>query len=174
MDAEVADFLRYCKIERRLAEETCRAYARDVGACIVSLRSVGVESLEEVRIRHLRGFLDAEAGHRPAPSSQARTIAALRGFFRFCVENEYLDRDPAAALRTPKQPEVLPDVLERGELRRLLSAPGRGRRGERALFIGVQGKRLSATILASTFRRYASAAGVTERRRVTPHTRLKT
>jgi integrase len=28
------------------------------------------------------------------------------------------------ALHTPKQPEVLPDVLDRGELRQLLSAPG--------------------------------------------------
>jgi site-specific recombinase XerD len=99
MDSELADFLRYCKVERRLAEETCRAYGRDVGACIAFLHSVGIERLEEVRIRHLRGFLDTEATHRPAPSSQARTIAALRGFFRFCVENEYLDRDPAAALR---------------------------------------------------------------------------
>ena len=250
MDAEVADFLRYCRIERRLAPETCRAYGRDVSACIAFLRSVGIERLEEVKIRHLRGFIETEMEHRPAPSSQARTIAALRGFFRFCVESEYLDRDPALPLRTPKKREVLPDVLERREVRRLLSAPGRadvwqrhyagreerdrlllalfaygglrraellgidlddvdldrmllrvrrakggrervlpihpalvplfdaylttrlrlGRPGERALFIGVQGRRLSATILASTFRRYARAAGVTERKRITPHT----
>lgn len=41
---------------------------------------------------------------------------------------------------------------------------------ERALFVGVQGRRLSATILSSTFRRYAHAAGVTKHKRVTPHT----
>jgi site-specific recombinase XerD len=41
---------------------------------------------------------------------------------------------------------------------------------ERALFTGVQGKRLSATIMAMTFRRYAAAAGVTDRKRVTPDT----
>lgn len=250
MDVEVADFLRYCKIERRLAPLTCKAYARDVGACIAYLRSIDIDELQAVRVAHLRRFLSAEAEHRPAPSSQARTIAALRGFFRFCIETEYLDRDPAAVLRTPKKREVLPDVLDRAELRRLLSAPGqadvwqrhfagreerdrlllalfsygglrraellgldlddvdldrmllrvrhakgarervlpihpalvplldgylatrlqRGRPGERALFVGVQGRRLSATILASTFRRYARAAGVTERKRITPHT----
>ena len=38
------------------------------------------------------------------------------------------------------------------------------------LFVGVQGRRLSPTILAQTFLRYARAAGVTERKRVTPHT----
>jgi integrase/recombinase XerC len=34
----------------------------------------------------------------------------------------------------------------------------------------VQGRRLTVTILSQTFRRYAQAAGVTARKRVTPHT----
>jgi integrase/recombinase XerC len=41
---------------------------------------------------------------------------------------------------------------------------------EPALFVGVQGRRLSPTIMAQTFIRYARAAGVTNRKRVTPHT----
>ena len=36
--------------------------------------------------------------------------------------------------------------------------------------MGVRGKRLSPTILTQTFLRYARAAGVTHRKRVTPHT----
>jgi integrase/recombinase XerC len=39
-----------------------------------------------------------------------------------------------------------------------------------ALFVGVQGQRLSPTTLAATFRRYATAAGVSDRKHVTPHT----
>jgi integrase/recombinase XerC len=46
----------------------------------------------------------------------------------------------------------------------------RARDPEPALFVGVQGKRLSITILVQTFRHYAHAAGVTDRKRVTPHT----
>ena len=38
------------------------------------------------------------------------------------------------------------------------------------LFVGVQGRRLTPTILTQTFLRYARAAGVNERKRVTPHT----
>jgi integrase/recombinase XerC len=41
---------------------------------------------------------------------------------------------------------------------------------EPALFVGVQGKRLSSTIMVQTFLRYVRAAGVTEHKRVTPHT----
>lgn len=248
MNAETADFLRYCEIERRLAPATCRAYGRDVRACTTFLHSMGITDLAAVRVGHLRRFLAAEVEHRPAPASQARTIAALRCFFRFCVENEYLDKDPAAVLRTPKKREALPDVLDVTELRRLLATPGstqvwqrrfagrdqrdrlllalfaysglrrsellaldwddldlerrlirvrtaKGGRGrvvpihpalmplidaylatrlplghERALFTGAHGARLSTTIMATTFRRYAAAAGVTDRKRVTPHT----
>jgi integrase/recombinase XerD len=243
---ELDDFLRFCGVERRLAPETCRAYERDVSACITFLQNDSL-TLADVRTPDLRRFLADEATRRPAPSSQSRTVAALKCFFRFCVENEYLERDPAAVLRTPKKREALPDVLDRRELRRLLAVteredvwkrhfPGRRERDrlllallaygglrrsellgldwddvdlerrlirvrrakggrqrvvpihpalvalfvdylatrlpltERALFTGVHGKRLSETIMAMTFRRYAAAAGVTARKRVTPHT----
>ena len=41
--------------------------------------------------------------------------------------------------------------------------------GHPALFVGVLGNRLSPTILSTTFRRYASAAGVAKHKRITPH-----
>jgi site-specific recombinase XerD len=247
MHAEVADFLHYCRIERRLADLTCAAYERDVSACVSFLEADGIDELRLVRPPDLRRFLAAEAERRPAVGSQARTVAALKCFFRFCVENESLDRDPALVLRTPKKSEALPDVLDRREMTRLLAAterdgvwkrhfPGKRERDrlllalfayaglrrsellgldwddvdldrrlirvrkakggrqrvvpihpaleplfldylrfraadpEPALFTGVQGKRLSPTIMVQTFLRYARAAGVTERKRVTPHT----
>jgi site-specific recombinase XerD len=226
---------------------TCKAYERDVRACLDFLRSRGISALAEIHTSELRRFLAEESTHRPAPSSQARTVAALRCFFRFCVESDYLERDPAHVLRTPKKREALPDVLDRGELSRLLDVPGRvgvwqrvhagkperdrlllalfayaglrrsellgldcddvdldrrlirvrnakgGRQrvvpihpglvplfvtyaatrtptGDPALFVGVQGRRLSPTILTATFRRYTAAAGVAKSKRITPHT----
>jgi site-specific recombinase XerD len=244
----LADFLIHCQVERRLSDLTCRAYQRDVRACLDFLRAGGIASLAEIRTPYLlRRFLADEATRRPAPSSQARTVAALRCFFRFCVESEYLERDPAHVLRTPKKREALTDVLDRGELSRLLGVPGRAgvwqrvhegkrerdrlllalfaysglRRSELlglnvddvdlerrlirvrkakggrqrvvpihpglmplfadysaarptssdpALFVGVLGRRLTPTIMSLAFRRYATAAGVDRRKRVTPHT----
>jgi len=247
MRRELQDFLDYCRIERRLAPLTCSAYERDVGTCVVYLEREGLVTVGEVRSMHLRRFLTEESERRPAPSSQARTVAALKGFFRFLMENEQIDRDPALVLRTPKKREALPDVLDKRELVRLLEVTGRddvwkrhhdGKRErdrlllalfayaglrrsellgldwqdvdlerrllkirrakggrqrtvpihpaleplfvdylrvraddpEPALFVGVMGNRLSQTILTQTFLRYARAAGVMERKHVTPHT----
>jgi site-specific recombinase XerD len=243
----LSDFAIYCRVERRFADLTCKGYERDVGACLRFLNAEGIIALGAVRTVDLRRFLAVEITHRPSPSSQARTIAALHSFFRFCVENEHLERDPAHVLRTPKKREVLPDILDRTELFRLLEAPSRegvwkrvhpGKRerdrlllalfaygglrhsellgldrhdidldrhlirvrhakggrhravpihpglvplfvsylqvrshsSEEALFVGVQGRRLSPTVLSRTFRHYATAAGVNEHKRVTPHT----
>ena len=122
MIEELEDFLRHCRVERRLAPLTCSAYERDVRACQAFLSSEGIGTWAEVRPADLRAFLAAEASTRPAPASQARTVAALKGFFRFLVENEAIDRNPAAVLRTPKKREALPDVLDAVELERLLAA----------------------------------------------------
>jgi len=126
MKEELADFLRFCAVERRLAPLTCSAYERDVSACLGYLQGQGIVDLAEVRPTHLRAFLAEDARRRPAPSSQARATAALKSFFRFLVDDEQLERDPARPLRTPKKRETLPDVLTMAELERLLAAPARG------------------------------------------------
>jgi site-specific recombinase XerD len=61
MDREVEAFVRFCRFERRLAEQTCRASEPDVGACLRYIRSQGVESWSEVRPPDLREFLADEA-----------------------------------------------------------------------------------------------------------------
>src|SRR5271166_5198656 len=66
----LSDFLIFCRVERRLADLTCKAYDRDVRACLEFLRGDGIAALAEIRTPDLRRFLAQEATHRPAPSSQ--------------------------------------------------------------------------------------------------------
>lgn len=117
----VSDFMVHCRTERRLAPLTGQAYERDVRACLAFLAEEGVRELARVRTAHLRAFLARESERRPAQASQARALAALKCFFRFLHENEYIERDPAHVLRTPKKREALPDVLDQRELARLLA-----------------------------------------------------
>ena len=100
---ELADFLRSCASERRLAPTTCSAYERDVSACLDYLQGGGIRDLGSVKVTHLRAFLAEEQKRRPAMSSQARTTAALKCFFRFLIEEERIVHDPALPLRTPKK-----------------------------------------------------------------------
>jgi integrase/recombinase XerD len=106
-----------------------------------------------VKVTHLRAFLADEQKRRPAVSSQARTTAALKCFFRFLVEEERLVRDPALPLRTPKKREALPDVLTMGELERLLVQPARPELWERHFPGKPKRDRLLLALMAYALRR---------------------
>lgn len=45
----LSDFIIYCRVERRFADLTCKAYERDVRACLEQLRSQGIVALAEIR-----------------------------------------------------------------------------------------------------------------------------
>lgn len=160
MKQELDDFLRFCGSERRLAPKTCSAYARDVSTCLAYLQSIGIKDLAEVRVTHLRAFLAEEQKTRPAVSSQARAAAALKGFFRFLVEEERLIRDPALPLRTPKKQEVLPDVLTMRELERLLAVTARPELWERHFRGKPERDRLLLAVMAYGGLRRAELVGL--------------
>jgi site-specific recombinase XerD len=45
----LSDFVIYCRVERRLSDLTCKAYERDVRACLDFQRAAGIASLADVR-----------------------------------------------------------------------------------------------------------------------------
>jgi integrase len=89
----------------------------------------------------------AGTGFDPPPP-RARTVAALRCFFRFYVESGYLERDPSArAAHAEDARGAARRVLDRAELSRLLDVP-RPQSSEPALFLGVHGRlRLASSVL---------------------------
>ncbi|MFL5925369.1 MAG: site-specific integrase [Gaiellaceae bacterium] len=77
---ELADFLRFCRSERRLAPMTCSAYERDVSACLAYLQGEGIEALAEAKVTHLRAFPRQRAEHeagRIEPGTNDGGIAPL-------------------------------------------------------------------------------------------------
>jgi site-specific recombinase XerD len=54
---EVADFLHYCRVERRLDARACSAYERDVAACLRFLEAEGPQNVDIGGVPNLRHFL---------------------------------------------------------------------------------------------------------------------
>jgi integrase/recombinase XerD len=57
-----------------------------------------------------------------APTSLRRRAAAIRGFYRFAYGEGLIPADVAARLDLPRQPRLLPETLDIGEVERLLEA----------------------------------------------------
>jgi integrase/recombinase XerD len=131
-DAVLVDFLEHLEFERTLSPHTVVAYRRDLEPFVAFLATLG-RVPATCRESDLRAYFDGPGGDGSA-SSVARRMAAVRGFFRFLVREDRLERDPSAGLRTPKRPQALPDVLSVEEVEALISRAARpGDLGQRDL-----------------------------------------
>jgi site-specific recombinase XerC len=64
-----------------------------------------------------RDDINAWLDQYPSPSTRATYLGHLRSLFRWALENDRLDRDPTAGIRTPKVPRRLPRPIGECELR---------------------------------------------------------
>jgi len=81
------------------------------------------ELLVSVESEDARRFLAFLREREYSKSTTARKLATLRSFYKFCLKRSYVQSNPLAAIRTPKQDKRLPKFLEEHEVRRLLETP---------------------------------------------------
>ena len=115
-------YLDHLRVERRLAGHTLESYARDLSALARYAAGVGqpVESLDRPA---LEAFVREQRRRGLAPRSVARTVAAVRGFFRFLVLDRRLDSSPADDLQPPRAWPALPTFLSIEEVDTLIAQP---------------------------------------------------
>jgi integrase/recombinase XerD len=116
-------FLNYLLVEKGLARTTLESYSRDLlrYADFMEQNGCSTVSAEDtpLLLKHLIQMRSEGLGAR----SRARHLVALRGFYRFLVQEKLLVLDPAKLLDLPKTTLKLPDVLGVEEVQRLLNAP---------------------------------------------------
>lgn len=57
-----------------------------------------------------------------APRTRAKSISALRSFYRYCIASGFRKDNPAGLLETPRKTNLLPSVLEKGRVDALLNS----------------------------------------------------
>jgi integrase/recombinase XerD len=123
MTASIDQFLNYLLVEKGLSRATLESYSRDLlrYADFMDQHGQRTASAEDtpLLLKHLIQLRHEGLGAR----SRARHLVALRGFYRFLVQEKLLALDPAKLLDIPKTTLKLPDVLSVEEVRCLLNAP---------------------------------------------------
>jgi integrase/recombinase XerD len=122
-DALVDQFLNYLLVEKGLAQKTLEAYSRDIIRYRNFLDENKSTAFSEedtpLILKHLIYLRKAGLAAR----SRARHLAAIRGFYRFLVQEKILRSDPARLIDLPKSGLKLPHVLSTEEIELLLKAP---------------------------------------------------
>lgn len=119
---EIDRYLDHLAAERGLSAHTLEAYARDLGRFRDAMRTRGRERAGDIDRDDLVVFLDGLVGEGLAARSRARTLSAVRGFFRQLVLDGRLDRNPAVDLRPGKRALRVPRQLSAADIEALLGA----------------------------------------------------
>ena len=115
-------FLSYLRVERGLATNTLIAYRRDLGKLSQFARTCDKDILS-LNPGELAAFVRKLHGGGLSPKSVARTLVAVRGFYKFLIQDGHVKLDPSVDLEAPKSWQSLPRFLAPYEVEKLLSCP---------------------------------------------------
>ena len=118
----VDSYLEHLRVERRLAEHTLESYARDLQGLLAY--AAGLERAPETLSRaDLEAFVRELRSRGLSPRSVARSVAAIRGLYRYLVIDGKVERNPAEDLRPPQAWPSLPKFLSIEQVDALIAQP---------------------------------------------------
>ena len=116
---DVDDFLTHLEKERDVSPNTVKAYARDCAEFVAFLTEYtgGVAwRWSDVDRLTMRGFMARLSKRRLSKRSIARTLAGVRGLYRYLANTDVVDANPARAVGTPRAERHLPGYLDRAQI----------------------------------------------------------
>ncbi len=115
-------YLDHLRIERRLSAHTLESYGRDLEA-LAAFAAGQSRPIEALQRSDLEAFVRQQMARGLSPRSVARSLASIRGFFKFLVLDGRLAESPADDLQPPRAWPALPKFLSLDEVDALLAQP---------------------------------------------------
>lgn len=132
----IREFIDYLGVERGLAGNTLESYGRDLKQFLRYLqRDNGDASdadddsaaeyllIQEATRNTIASYIIWMREQGMAPATIARRLAALRSFYKYLVQEDYLKQNPAQDVQAPKPNKRLPVVLSVSEVEQLIGQP---------------------------------------------------
>jgi len=117
----IKDFLTYLERERNYSKNTILAYERDLKQFSeFCSHTLGKNDLLKVQRGDIRHFVEYLLRYSVKPRSVGRKLSTIRSFYRYCINNGFLDRFPPEGIKNPKTPRKLPDVLSIKQINKIL------------------------------------------------------
>ena len=119
----IENFKNFLQYDRNFSNNTLDAYVRDIG----KLKDFAENDLNQtqpqsITYSNLQEFLFQFSKQKFSDRSQARWISSVKAFFKFMVEEDLREDNPAKLLEGPKLGLYLPDTLSYEDVERLISA----------------------------------------------------
>ncbi len=116
-------FKQYLQLEKSLSDNTVQAYMQDIEKLNEYLLLVNAKkSPDQILLTDLEKFVQWISELGMTPSSQSRIISGLKNFYKYCLQEQIVTKDPTALLEAPKQKRTLPDILSFNEIENIINA----------------------------------------------------
>lgn len=117
------EFRNYLKLERSLSQNSIEAYVHDVNLLEQYLEFAKLEvSPLAISRKHLQNFLQHINDLGMSAHSQARILSGIKGFYKYLLSEELIEKDPTTLIEGPRLGRKLPDTLGYPEIVKLLEA----------------------------------------------------
>jgi len=123
MDQLLDQFLHYLVVEKGLSQNTIEAYGHGLVQFLDHLKGKKILDVREVGKVDVQGFLLALKKKSLSTKSIVRDLAAIRSFFRFLIQEGFLETNPVENLESPKVAKTLPEILSLKEIEQILEQP---------------------------------------------------
>lgn len=121
LEDAVGRHLAFLRAEKGASPHTISAYSTDFARFLAfASETYEIEDLDRVSRELMISFQQAEAVRGVGARTQARRLSSLRGLFRYAMEEGWVDQNPLADIRQPRQPRKLPRVLSTEDVEAIL------------------------------------------------------
>ena len=115
-------FKAWLQLEKSLSDASVEAYLRDLDKLTTYFISKNESKTPEtVEIKDLQQFIQWIGELGMTATSQARIVSGIRSFYKYCLTEQIVTKDPSVLLDTPKTKRALPDFLSFEEIELIIA-----------------------------------------------------
>ncbi len=123
MENLLTDFIYFLSVEKGLSKNTLESYQRDIRSFLNYIKQKNVKKPGQVKRELIVSYLGDLREKGQANASISRSLASLRSFFNFLLQEGVVNDNPAQQVDPPRIDKKLPQVLSFEEVENLLKQP---------------------------------------------------
>ncbi len=125
MQRLLVKYFDYLLIERGMAQNTLESYGRDLRRYIFFIEEdKKINDINKITPEVIVEYLSRIRDEGLAANSMNRSLAALRGFYKYLLREKILTENPLANIELAKVWMKLPETISKEEMKIILAQPG--------------------------------------------------
>jgi integrase/recombinase XerD len=118
-------YFNYLLVERGIAQNTWESYGRDLQRFVLFIQEKkNITDIQLVTPEVIIEYLTQIKEEGLAANSMNRSLAALRGFYKYLLREKIITYNPLANIELAKVWMKLPDTISKDEMKVILAQPG--------------------------------------------------